>query len=870
VWTTNVYEGLGRTISVTTPDGAVVTSSYSANNTKVTDQAGKLRRSLTDAAGRLIRVDEPDGGGNLGAVASPAQPTYYSYDVLDNLTGVTQGTQPARSFVYDSLKRLTSASNPESGVVGYEYDNNGNLFRKTDSRTPAVVTTYFYDALNRVTKRTYTDSTPEVNYYYDNQTLPAGAPGFTRGPSIGRLVAVTYGGATSSAGTYQGYDASGRPAASFQKTDAQIYQLSYGYDLAGNIRSQTYPSGKEIRTSYDSAGRLSGVSRYINSIFDKTYASQMSYASHGAVKQVQLGNQKWEHTLFNSRLQPTEIGIGINSSDSSLMKLEYTYGNPNPSIHDNNGNVLTQQITAPKNGGTLILTQSYGYDSLNRLQSASENGTPGWSEQFSYDRWGNMWVSGYSGITINMTTPQSQSAFDQSKNRFSQTTFPNVLYDGAGNMKRDAVASTFNYDGENRQTKSTVGAVIADYYYDGDGHRIKKVVGTVTTIYVYNVMGQLAAEYTNDPVPPPAGGGGTSYLTLDQLGSTRVVTKTDGSVKARYDYLPFGDELASSLGGRGSVSGYGGADSTKQKFASKERDGESGLDYFLSRYYSGAQGRFTSSDSYLIIFEKEKGKDDAESTRILEGYIRQPQVWNKYVYTLNNPLKYTDPDGRRALTPEDLKFFYILFVEMEKARKAGQTDLANAIDHAYRDIVAAIQAVPQGQEDPARLRAVFYAINHLGDPRYASDGTGSELYINSNGWRVTAIKSANKCNFFVAAAYALGGGIGFTGNGNTVGIPVSGRGPFGIGGLLWGVGTVPSANTWAAGSVQNFTSVSSPEVGDVAAWKGSGAGHSGIYIGGGASIYAGPKNVKVQTIDFVNRDQAQHGGGSVSYKRYKP
>jgi hypothetical protein len=72
-----------------------------------------------------------------------------------------------------------------------------------------------------------------------------------------------------------------------------------------------------------------------------------------------------------------------------------------------------------------------------------------------------------------------------------------------------------------------------------------------------------------------------------------LVTNTNATqpVKARYDYLPFGEEIPSNIGSRGGVTGYGGADSTKQKFTQKERDGESGLDYFLARYYSSAQGK---------------------------------------------------------------------------------------------------------------------------------------------------------------------------------------------------------------------------------------------------------------------------------------
>ncbi len=50
------------------------------------------------------------------------------------------------------------------------------------------------------------------------------------------------------------------------------------------------------------------------------------------------------------------------------------------------------------------------------------------------------------------------------------------------------------------------------------------------------------------------------------------------------------------------------------------------MDYFLARYYSSSQGRFTSCDP-------------------LSGKESVPQSWNRYVYTINNPLKYFDPDG---------------------------------------------------------------------------------------------------------------------------------------------------------------------------------------------------------------------------------
>ena len=65
-----------------------------------------------------------------------------------------------------------------------------------------------------------------------------------------------------------------------------------------------------------------------------------------------------------------------------------------------------------------------------------------------------------------------------------------------------------------------------------------------------------------------------------------------------HDYLPFGEEIAANTGLRTIPEGYSVSDGVRQQFTSKERDGETGLDYFLARYYSSTQGRFTSPDEF--------------------------------------------------------------------------------------------------------------------------------------------------------------------------------------------------------------------------------------------------------------------------------
>src|SRR5262249_27058399 len=149
-WTTNDYDALGRMIRVTAPDDTHVDTAYNGNMQTVTNQAGKKRRSVTDALGRLIKVIEAPDELNYE--------TIYSYDALGNLRQVTQGAQ-TRAFVYDSFSRVISATNPESGPVNYAYDANGNIIEKTDAR--GVKTTVTYDALNRATSKAYSGTTPE-------------------------------------------------------------------------------------------------------------------------------------------------------------------------------------------------------------------------------------------------------------------------------------------------------------------------------------------------------------------------------------------------------------------------------------------------------------------------------------------------------------------------------------------------------------------------------------------------------------------------------------------------------------------------------------------------------------------------------------
>ncbi len=107
---------------------------------------------------------------------------------------------------------------------------------------------------------------------------------------------------------------------------------------------------------------------------------------------------------------------------------------------------------------------------------------------------------------------------------------------------------------------------------------------------------------------------------------------------------------------------------------SKERDNETGLDYFGARYYGSTQGRFTSADPLLS-----------------SGSIYSPQTWNRYSYTVNNPLRYTDPFGLFVFDPSVTKDQRKKFEEGLKKAQSALKKLDPKSDD-YKKLERAIKA----------------------------------------------------------------------------------------------------------------------------------------------------------------------------------
>jgi YD repeat-containing protein len=309
-----------------------------------TDENGNHWQRTSDSFGRLTEVMEPNGSSQV-----PTMETDYIYNALNDLTSVTQwggasgsAGKRGRSFIYNSLSQLQSATNPETGTVGYAYDVNGNVQSRTDAR--GVTTTYSYDQLNRLLSKTYSNDlngTPLSCFLYNLSTLGVGRLTSAWTQSASATTSCSTSAAFLTKRTIVAYDPMGRIVSEQQYTPASqasgtFYSPQYTYDLAGNLTSSTdgvTPSPTTPGTfltftyCYDGAGRLQLLS---SNWIDPTHPqwlfiaqsipcsttssptlSSTPYTAFGALMNAEYGSGLTLNRAYDQRLRMTgEIDTG--------------------------------------------------------------------------------------------------------------------------------------------------------------------------------------------------------------------------------------------------------------------------------------------------------------------------------------------------------------------------------------------------------------------------------------------------------------------------------------------------------------------------------------------------------------------------------
>ncbi|NQU40996.1 MAG: hypothetical protein HQ523_13680 [Lentisphaerae bacterium] len=683
---TTYYDANDNVISNLNDHGIETVYEYDANNrpTKATAAKGTSDEVVTEYVydARGLQTSTKDGRGNTQSV---------TYDALGRQLSVTDREGNQTEFRYDNLGRQIKGIRPNGRVIEYRYDKLGRQIQLVDGAVDAQTE---YDLLNRVVA--------DVNFRGIRSEFLYDAMGNV----TNQVAAKSYSETTSTAYEYDAmyrvkrivngndedisivYDALGRPVT---RTDELGRSVTNVYADGINLTSYTKADGTVISNSYDSLSRLSGVyadgvlqqqfqydtlSRMTNAweynrsgagddrevLFqydalnrvsreiqngaqvDRQYddngnQTQVTYPSAYVVKRTFDKNDALE-TLknsagtttyasytydINSRIDDISFGSSVTESygyDSrerlaSLDQLGSSVDIDYDLSHDANGNVTFSDNNDDE-------AYNYTYDALDRVKRKRDTSELV-RELLSYDKMGN-WSSYSNNVSGNETRTINAA------NEYTEINEDDLTYDENGSLtdwdgqefvydyldrlievKSNAqTIVTYTYDALNRRTTKEVAATSesTEYLYDGDQVIEEKVEGSLARKFIYgNGIDSPVAMIST----------GTYYYLRDWRGNIRVITDDSGDVVETYKYSLFGQTTIYNGSAQliaesaiGNPYGYTG----------RRLEPETGLYHYRNRAYSPELGRFLQRDP--------------------AGYI---DGLNLYAYTANNPLSYGDPYG---------------------------------------------------------------------------------------------------------------------------------------------------------------------------------------------------------------------------------
>jgi RHS repeat-associated protein len=588
------YDLAGHTLTQTYPSGHSVTYSYDALGRTQTF-TGTLGEGTTRTYSTGITYNE---WSTLNHEQYGTQtPVYHNrhYNLRGQLYDVRvgSGTDASSEWTWNrGCLQFYYSSNNSWGGSGT--DNNGNLLKAINyipgndaiSSSNTHIDTYGYDALNRLSLVNQFDgSTQTGSQHYDidqygNRTINAGT---TWGMGINNQQ-FTVDTVTNRLGVPGG----------------QAGVMSY--DAAGNLYNDTY-TGTGART-FDAENRMISAA-------DSSYST--SYYTYDAdskrVRRQTGGMQVWQVYGMDGEL------VAEYAATAGLTSPQKEYGYRNGEL------LVSASNAAPVN---LALNQSATQSSTFSNFPASlavDNNTNGdfngahtsSATNYSYQPWWQLDLSSSQFINSIKLYPRTDCCQEMLASAYLFVSDqPFTSTDLSATLAQAGVSSY-------AITGNTSGATTININRTGRYLRVQRSDTQYLVLAEVQVWGQQSSAVAD-----------VEWLVADQVGTARVVLDQSGSLSGvkRHDYLPFGEELYAGSGGRTTLQGYTG-DAVRQKFASKERDAETGLDYFEARYYASAQGRFTSVDPI----------------QLTKARLADPQTMNLYVYARNNPLAYIDPSG---------------------------------------------------------------------------------------------------------------------------------------------------------------------------------------------------------------------------------
>ena len=395
---------------------------------------------------------------------------------------------------------------------------------------------------------------------------------------------------------------------------------------------------------------------------------------------------------------------------------------------------------------------------------------------------------------------------------------------GRGVCQRNRLTSVLFKDGAGVVTKTI------EYLYDVDDRRIgKKVDGVVAERYVID-RNQIALVFDGagvqtyrylygtgvDQILADERGGSVVWALADNLGSVRDVVDGGGVVLNHITYDSYGNV----------VSQTNPAVEFRYGFTGRERDNETGLDYYRARYYDSAVGRFISEDPIGF------GAGDSNLSR----------------YVFNSPTNLVDPSGLRPLTANEELIMQRLDRLANQIEKQKQNDVPSDVkftpqqktynSNFARDLRLTTKDLRQwiksvNGDDPVRLKATLYALNQWVSDPYAY---GKDNFSPENNEIRNFKPGDNKCSRFVGDVYAIGGKLGYGNPGSLGKYPTrKSRYP------LLKAYPISAEDLLSNNRVPGFPVTKQPRVGDIISFpppEPNLSGHTGVLLGRGIYISA--------------------------------
>ncbi len=684
------YDGVGRLILATLPEGGTTAYQWSHNlkqnvvevtqNPKpgaplsplVThyayDPIYNKPTSITDPLGLVTVMSYEAATGNLASVVADA--------------GGSGQFNATTRFTYNAFGQVVSATDPLGTVTQYSYDGFGNpttIVRDVGTGRLNQTTAMAYDALGDVVSRTDPDGNVTTNLWdADRQLVQVTAP-----PAPLALV------------TALSYDANGQLLQTQQSANGAVQATTQSsWTPSGKLASTTDTNGNVTRYAYDAADRLAQI----------TDAAQRvtTYAYDAMSRRTRTFNPAIQSGALVT-LGYTPDGLLASRADADNHTTNYTYDRfnrlsvttyPDSSTetlgYDANGNVLTRQT---RKGDTIHFTYdtlnrlatkaapgeataTYGYDLAGRMTSVGDTSaavtapstTASYKTTTTYDALNRPLVVGWSPAAAQTTPTASAVTFrhgyDPTNRRIRQTATDNSwwsypsnpstttiaytannlnqysavgsvtpTYDANGNLTYDG-NFTYGYDAESRLISiKQGGTTVATYAYDAQGRRKSKTVGSTTTLYVTDTDNREVLEYDGST-------GATQRWYSFGQGPDAVLNQLNVAAGTRETMLP---DIQGSI--IGTLNSGGALTKTGYQPFGENPAVLTGTYRYTARRFDPETAGSTSQPSGLYYYRTRPYSPTL-------GRFTQPNSIgyaggsNLYAYVNNDPLNATDPSGQ--------------------------------------------------------------------------------------------------------------------------------------------------------------------------------------------------------------------------------